>query len=168
MISMYWFNHFLDARAETRDFFSLDFGRIVDTIMSFWNFLTFRCDVTPHQTKVDKLFRTTTLCMSCHTSGPDDMYMVVAILEFRAFTYPVCISFLKHIFENSIKRSDLINNSCWQNKAAEFQKNSGQNSSWNSRQKKHLAFHNLSGSRACWLLKTTYSWLSGMYSFVIS
>ena len=76
MISNYWFNHFLDARAEIREFFSLGFGRIVDTIMSFWNFLNFRCDVTPHQTKVDKLFRTTTLCISCRTPGPDEWWYV--------------------------------------------------------------------------------------------
>ena len=83
-------NHFLDTRAEIKEFFSLDFVRIVDTIISFWNFLTFRCDVTPHQTKVDKLFRTTTLCMSCRTSGPDDMYRVIGLVlrHFRLLVWP--------------------------------------------------------------------------------
>ena len=124
MISMYWFKHFLDARAEIRDLFSLDFERILDTIMSFWNFLTFRCDVTPHQTKVDKLFRTTTLCISCRTSGPDEWWYV------QVNNYEIVVLFF-HISHNLTWYSAIVHkftsiypvfstNMNWQNNSYKF------------------------------------------------
>ena len=41
MLLFFCFDHFLGARAEIRDFFSLFFWKIEDTKIFFWNFLTF-------------------------------------------------------------------------------------------------------------------------------
>ena len=46
------YGHFLDARANIREIFSLVSWKIEDTIFPFWNFLTFIADVTELTTKI--------------------------------------------------------------------------------------------------------------------